>query len=185
MDTMLFLLALVYYFSASVNGFTPNNVQLQHHQHYRPLLTRKNLLKLNNFQTDLNEIHVSSFNFVNANNNFFVASSDSGASQEWRQYFVLAVILGVLLDILLGSPLANAALSPIRGAAEVDEISREEEQNDSQSQNTARVDTDAIVQDALDKATGIRELNDYLEKNKTDKQRIEELARKIDKQLED
>lgn len=39
------------------------------------------------------------------------------ATDEWRQYVPLIVISLVLVDIVLGSPLANLALAPMRRAA--------------------------------------------------------------------
>ncbi len=35
------------------------------------------------------------------------------ATEGWRQYVPLVVSVGVILDILLGSPIANLALGPM------------------------------------------------------------------------
>jgi hypothetical protein len=46
-----------------------------------------------------------------------------------------------------------------------------------------RVDTEAIAKEALDKANNAIGLRDYLERNKTDKDRMEQLQREIDRKL--
>jgi len=48
-----------------------------------------------------------------------------------------------------------------------------------------RVDTEAIASKTLDKARGMLELREYLEANKSDEQRYEEMRKKLDKQMED
>jgi hypothetical protein len=47
-----------------------------------------------------------------------------------------------------------------------------------------RVDSDALAQAALDKARYSMELRQFLEANKTDQQRYEEMRKKLDKQTE-
>ena len=42
----------------------------------------------------------------------------SESAEGWKQYVPLVVSCGVILDILLGSPLANLALAPMRRASE-------------------------------------------------------------------
>ena len=39
--------------------------------------------------------------------------SEDGSVESWRQYVPLVVSVGVIVDILLGSPLANLALAPM------------------------------------------------------------------------
>lgn len=129
------------------------------------------------------------------------ASTLLAVSEEWRQYVPLVVISLVLVDIVLGSPLANLALSPMRRAAE-----KAEEQDDSGAGNFGlgkalnpnlggasdvlknpkeRVDTASIAQDTLDKARGTLELMEYLENNKSNEQLYEEARKKMDKQFEE
>lgn len=133
------------------------------------------------------------------------------ATDEWRQYVPLIVISLVLVDIVLGSPLANLALAPMRRAA----TKAEEEQGSgggdggdaaAQAGNFGlgarlnpnlgsagdvlknpreRVDTATIAQDTLDKARGTLELMEYLENNKSNEQLYEEARKKMDKQLEE
>ncbi len=117
-------------------------------------------------------------------------------TEGWRQYVLLVVSLGVILDILLGSPLANLALGPMRRAA----MDKENNSSDSGGGGGGgggdgdqkvtkpsfirnpkeRVDTDAVAQAALDKARNSMELRKFLEENKTDEQRYEEIRKKID-----
>lgn len=108
-------------------------------------------------------------------------------TEEWRQYVLLFVSLGVLLDILLGSPLANMALAPMKRAAE---SSDNEEGGGSDGSNNAkkpfarnpkeRVDSGAVGDAALQKARYSMELRRFLEENKTDEQRYEDIRKKID-----
>lgn len=114
---------------------------------------------------------------------------------EWRQYVVLFVVVGVLLDIVLGSPLANIALAPMRRAAEKSDV-EEGGASDGMKEGgidgginakkafarnpRERVDSEAIGQEALQKARYSMELRQFLEENKTDKQRYEEMMKKID-----
>jgi len=130
---------------------------------------------------------------------------------EWRQYVPLVVSVGVILDILLGSPLANMALGPMKRASEKgvggDSTNRNESDDNSNSGGSSlfsafsgsnnnlssgggsrgkeRVDSEAIAQAALNKALNTLELKRFLEENKTDEQKYEEVRRKIDKQMED
>ena len=48
-----------------------------------------------------------------------------------------------------------------------------------------RVDSEAIAQAAIDKARNTLELKRFLEENKTDEQRYEEVRKKIERQLEE
>jgi hypothetical protein len=107
---------------------------------------------------------------------------------EWRQYVVLFVVLGVLLDIVLGSPLANIALGPMKRAA-MDESTENGDENSDGSPNKKRayiknprerVDSEAVGAAALQKARYSMELRNYLEENKTEEQKYEDIRKKID-----
>lgn len=124
----------------------------------------------------------------------------SGADS-WRQYVPLVVSVGVIIDILLGSPLANLVLGPMKRASEKGsgEGSRGNDgggkslfsafgQNESASganKSKERVDSEAIAQAAIDKARNTLELRKFLEENKTNEQRYDEVRRQIDKQLDE
>ncbi|EJK73104.1 hypothetical protein THAOC_05290, partial [Thalassiosira oceanica] len=113
-------------------------------------------------------------------------SADSGS---WRQYVSLGLILVVLIDIVLGSPLANTALGPMRRASEKGSEGASDDlgggQKISVDTRGERVDSDAIAQAAIEKARSTLELKQFLEENKTPEQRYEEVRKKIDRQIED
>jgi len=133
------------------------------------------------------------------------------ATEEWRQYVPLAVICLVLVDIVLGSPLANLALGPMKRAAENAEEQQGRSGDDGadaaaragnfglgKALNSSlgaagnvlknpkeRVDTASIAQSTLDKARGTLELMEYLENNKSNDQLYEEARKKMDQQFEE
>ena len=106
-------------------------------------------------------------------------------SATWRQYVSLAVCAGVLLDILLGSPLANMALKPMKGDTDTEEGSGSASQpTGSLNKSKERIDSDAVAQSALDKATSSLELRQFLEERKTDWDRMEEIRKKMDADIQ-
>ena len=123
---------------------------------------------------------------------------------EWRQYVPLAVSVAVIFDILLGSPLANAALGPMKRASEKGASGNNSQGSNGdgggsvggslfsnkdsgagvdRSRGKERVDSDAIAKAALFKAINTLELKRFLEENKTDEQQYEEVRKKIDRQM--
>lgn len=104
------------------------------------------------------------------------------AEESWRQYASLVVIAGVLIDILLGSPLANSLLKPMRG----DEVNKEEEDDARVQTNRSkeRIDSEAVARAAIARAQGVLELRKFLDESKTDWDRFEEMKRKLDSQME-
>ena len=54
-----------------------------------------------------------------------------------------------------------------------------------ESKSRERVDSEAIANEVLQKARALQDLNSYLEENKSDKQRMEDMREKIDRQLMD
>ncbi|GFH58998.1 hypothetical protein CTEN210_15474 [Chaetoceros tenuissimus] len=104
--------------------------------------------------------------------------------EEWRQYVPLIVSFGVILDILLGSPIANLALGPMRRAAGASSALDDEEGGVGgfQKNPKERVDSDGLAQAAIEKARYSMELRKFLDENKTDEQRYEEMRKKIDQQ---
>lgn len=104
--------------------------------------------------------------------------SDDVSGGGWRQYVGLGVSLFVIVDIVLGNPVANAILAPIKGQVE-------EEQGDLTEQKkrrraAERVNTDQIAREALEQASFAKELREYLEENKTEQQKLEELRAQMD-----
>jgi len=110
-------------------------------------------------------------------------------TESWRQYVPLVVSVGVIADILLGSPVANLALAPMRNAAIGDEENVDSEgggigisskRKRLINNPNERVDTDAIGKAAVEKARNSMELRRFLEENKSDKDKYEEMGKKID-----
>ncbi|VEU34520.1 unnamed protein product [Pseudo-nitzschia multistriata] len=105
------------------------------------------------------------------------------SSESWRQYVPLVVSCGIIIDILLGSPLANMALKPMRPDNGADEEEKTKEENKPRSK--ARIDAELIAQQALDKANSTMELRNFLEERKTDYDRMEEMKRKLDSTMQE
>jgi hypothetical protein len=119
--------------------------------------------------------------------------------ESWRQYVPLVVSVGVIIDILLGSPVANLALGPMKRASQKGNGKDSDIDNGGSSlfsgfgnandvgasKSKERVDSEAIAQAAIDKARNTLELKRFLEENKTNEQRYEDMRRKIDKQLDE
>jgi len=114
-------------------------------------------------------------------------------TESWRQYVPLVVSVGVIGDILLGSPLANLALAPMKRATEGDE---EEVGSEGGGERTAnkrrrirnpneRVDADAIGKAAVERARYSMELRTFLEENKSDEDKYEDMRKKIDAMAQD
>uniref|UniRef100_A0A7S2YKA2 Uncharacterized protein n=1 Tax=Entomoneis paludosa TaxID=265537 RepID=A0A7S2YKA2_9STRA len=120
-----------------------------------------------------------------------------GDVESWREYVPLVVSVGVLLDIVLGSPAANAALSLARSPEEGDDadgpapspmelLQRAASGEDVMSgagvgkNSKERVDTVAVAQRALDKASATKELRAFLEDNKSDWDKIRDVQRQMD-----
>lgn len=129
--------------------------------------------------------------------------SEDGSVESWRQYVPLVVSVGVIVDILLGSPLANLALAPMKRASEQGSGGESDDtdggsggslfssfgggggEDKALSRSKERVDSEAIAQAALDKAMGTLELKRFLEENKSDEQKYEDVRKKIDRQMQE
>eukprot|EP00571_Detonula_confervacea_P005640 CAMPEP_0172322106 /NCGR_PEP_ID=MMETSP1058-20130122/45037_1 /TAXON_ID=83371 /ORGANISM="Detonula confervacea, Strain CCMP 353" /LENGTH=150 /DNA_ID=CAMNT_0013037755 /DNA_START=540 /DNA_END=992 /DNA_ORIENTATION=- len=131
----------------------------------------------------------------------------SSDGESWRQYVPLVVTGGVILDILLGNPLANLVLGPMKRASEKGAtggpMSGDDEEDGGggnsgglfsafsggggvdSSMGRERVDSKAVAQAAYDKAMNTLELKRFLEENQTEEQRYEEIRKKIDRQMEE
>ena len=112
------------------------------------------------------------------------------AEESWRQYVPLAVSAIVIVDILLGSPLLNLVVAPMKRQAEkggdddadnrLSSIAAQPRVNPKE-----RVDSEKVAQEALDRARNSLELREFLEAQKTDWDRMEEIRKKMDKQMAD
>jgi hypothetical protein len=127
----------------------------------------------------------------------FLSSTLSLAEAEsWRQYVPLAVSLLVIVDILLGSPVANKALSALRPENE-ETASKGQGGSGGPFQTPSgkpgdsalvgqkeRVDTMAIAQKALDKAEATKELRRFLDEGKSDYDKMRDIQDKMDADLQ-
>lgn len=152
------------------------------------LIRSKNLVSespSSNFNTYPHQTVLSFVPEVNSFDNSILISAES-----WRQYVPLVVSILVIIDILLGSPAANLVLKPLQQAQETDDggnidgnlMSMFEQE---QKKKRERVDVDEIAQAALEKAQNSKELRDYLERNKSEKDKMDDIRRKIDAQIRD
>ena len=190
-------------FTSSSSRLFSQTIQYRHHHHHLAKLSSSSSSSLCMLQVPDDMTTMATMNTLTAMNLIIDQSTSTSSStfliaetEEWRQYVLLFVSLGVLLDILLGSPLANLALAPMRRVAESSD--NEEGGTDSGSDgmgaggsvmNTKktflrnpreRVDSEAVGEAALQKARYSMELRQFLEENKTDEQRYEEMRKKID-----
>ncbi|CAJ1946346.1 unnamed protein product [Cylindrotheca closterium] len=124
------------------------------------------------------------------------ASSLMVATESWRQYVFPIVTAGVLIDIVLGSPVANNLLSAMRPDAEATS-----EEGDEQRQHQfgvgsgsgrmdktklkERVDSEKFAKDAIARAQNTLELRRYLDDRKTDFDRLEDMKKELDANMQD
>lgn len=109
------------------------------------------------------------------------ASSLLLAQESWRQYIPLGVSAIVIVDILLGSPLLNLIVAPMKRQAEG------EDGNETMFQQPKvnpkeRIDSEKVAQAAIDKARNSLELRAFLDEQKDP---IEEARKALDKQMAD
>lgn len=105
----------------------------------------------------------------------------SDDSNSWRDYVPLVVSILVIIDVLLGRPVANSILAPLQGVKE--ELAPPTAADEAQRRRE-RIDSSKIAQDALDLAYGSIETRDWLEKNKSAEQRMNDMRSTMDSQME-
>jgi hypothetical protein len=120
----------------------------------------------------------------------------------WRQYVPVVVIGLVLIDVLLGSPFAKSLLNKARPEALGDESdannrpsalgsNRESTPNRARGGTTTsysrkpRIDVDGYAKAALERAEGVAQLREYLEAQKTDWDRMEDMKRQMDQKMQE
>lgn len=103
------------------------------------------------------------------------------AADSWRQYVPLVVSAAVIMDILLGSPMANAVMAPLRPK---DTVGTNNKASTTGTTNPKeRVDTLALANAAVERAKNTLELRRYLDENKTDWQKLEDIKKKMDTEM--
>lgn len=101
----------------------------------------------------------------------------------WRQYVPLIVSVCVIVDILLGSPLANSALK-IMGASSSSQDSQTDKDgttrtNTNSRSSKERIDSNKVAQDALQRAQYTLELQNFLRENQTDADRYRAMEKDL------
>lgn len=139
----------------------------------------------------------------------FISLAQEDTKESWRQYVPLVVSGLVLIDIALGSPAANAVLRRVRPSENKEEKDEEEGSSlaptsplealqvnlfpkgeigsgavSSEQQSKERIDSVAVAQQALQKAEATLELKRFLEENKSDWDKMNDLQRKMDQDLQ-
>jgi hypothetical protein len=119
----------------------------------------------------------------------------------WRQYVSVVVIGLVLIDVLLGSPFAKSLLNKARPENMSDEVdgnnrpsalgsSRESTPNPARGRASSysrkpRIDVDGYAKAALERAEGVAQLREYLDAQKTDWDRMEDMKRQMDQKMQE
>lgn len=110
------------------------------------------------------------------------ASSLLLAQESWRQYIPLAVSALVIVDILLGSPLLNLVVAPMKRQAEGEGGNETNMFQQPKVNPKERIDSEKVAQEAIDKARNSLELREFLDQQKDP---IEEARKALDKQMAD
>jgi hypothetical protein len=107
------------------------------------------------------------------------------ADDSWRQYVFPVVTFGVLGDILLGSPLANAVLKPMKPTETDDEAEEQASTKIDVSRSKERIDSDKYAKDAIARAQNTLELRRFLDERKTDWDKMEDMKKALDEGMQD
>jgi hypothetical protein len=122
-----------------------------------------------------------------------ITTTTTGTVSDWRQYVPLGVSIAVIMDILLGSPFANAIVSRMRPTTtktttmdpEIDDASdlsrprRQQQQQQQQQQSKERIDSQKVAQDAIQRAQYTLELRSFLDAKRDP---VVELQRRMEEQ---
>ena len=98
--------------------------------------------------------------------------------------------MAVIVDIVLGSPVANAALGVVRQQAEdasgetkMQSFSQDGMMKDQGAVSKERIDSKRVAEDAIHRARNSLELRNFLDSNKSDRDRMDDIKRKMDDQV--
>lgn len=103
------------------------------------------------------------------------------AEETWRQYVPLAVSVFVIVDILLGSPALRLVTD--RMNPKEDTLGKKDKNKPYLDRSQERIDTEEVANKALEKARATLELRRFLDENKTDEQRYQEIRAKMDAKM--
>lgn len=117
------------------------------------------------------------------------------AEETWRQYVPLIVSVGIIGDILLGNPLANLILAPMKRQTGIDDDENNNNDDDGgdstdaskkrKGSSKARIDAEKVAREAIFKAQNTLELRKFLDDRKTDYDRMEDLKKELDSSMQD
>jgi hypothetical protein len=116
------------------------------------------------------------------------------AEETWRQYVPLIVSVGIIGDILLGNPIANLILAPMKRQTGIDDGEKNDGDDGENSSDAstkrkgsskARIDAEKVARDAIFKAQNTLELRKFLDDRKTDYDRMEDLKKELDSSMQD
>lgn len=165
----------------------------RHHYHHPASSSTVALNLVPSFDAAQDRI-IEQFTAASSSPFFFLLADDDSGVASWRQYVPLAVIGLVLLDILLGSPAANSLLAPLKQPdpdakpkskeTYADSWTEDDNNNNTRNVRKERIDTDQVARAAINKARNTLELKRYLEENKTDWQKMNDIKKKLDAEME-
>jgi hypothetical protein len=109
-----------------------------------------------------------------------IGSVDLSSFESYRQYVPLAVSALVLCDIVLGSPAANAVLKLGRNDTNAQTADDDATSIAIQKTGRERIDVDSFVATALVQAERVTLLPSYMDEQKTDWDRMDDIKRELD-----
>jgi hypothetical protein len=154
-----------------------------------PLLSTTNRALLKNQYGSANTAYVQHSMMIDS------SSVLLSAEETWRQYVPLIVSVGIIGDILLGNPLANLILAPMKRQTGIDDDEKNDNDDDGgdssdaskkrKGSSKARIDAEKVAREAIFKAQNTLELRKFLDDRKTDYDRMEDLKKELDSSMQD
>jgi hypothetical protein len=83
------------------------------------------------------------------------------------------------------SPLANSVLKPLKGGEEEVPLDGVEGEKASMNRSRERIDTGRFAREAIDRAQNTLELRRFLDESKSDWDRMEDMKKKLDSDMQD
>lgn len=144
--------------------------------------------------SSLNSFLLTSSTVVISDDNVVVDAISSSLTETWRQYVPLIVSFAVIIDILLGNPFLTLIRNIIfkqQPEGMDDRTKTPQNFNDrimssnNNNQMKERIDSKKVADEAIQKAKYTLELRNYLDKMKTDQQKMNEMKDILDQQLKE